>query len=278
MPSSLEFIENQQGQFIHINNESCSAIISLFGGHITHWQPHGQSPVLWLSDTSDDSGTKAIRGGIPVCWPWFAEHPEHGRHGLVRTALWELTDTKEESDITVVTLSCTINAPTDWRYPTKIEQTIIVGRTLDQTFKVHNTSAYSVKFAYALHNYLAVSHIDTIDVTGLQNVPFENKITQSNSEGEPEQPNFAGPIDRIYRTQNKIQLFDHTLNRYITLEQRTGNECVVWNPGVTANKMDDIHKDGEKQFICLEAAHTQPLSLKPNESLSFGQRLTVKTE
>lgn len=264
-------------QFISIQNDNCKAEVCLFGGHVTEWQPEGHAPVLWMSEASALDGSAAIRGGIPVCWPWFGPADNKGRHGLVRTMNWTLEDAKEEPDLTVLKLSCDIgkDKALAWSHPQIIEQTLIFGSRLTQTCKVVNPFNTPVNFAYALHNYFQIGSLNHLSVPELTGRPYYCKINNLDNQCDSSEPDYNGPIDRVYQSDGPASITDSIMQRRISISKHGSANWVLWNPGTMAADISDIHKDGEKSYLCLEAASTSDIEVAANSSMEFGQTIAV---
>lgn len=277
MHQDFTLTERNGVQFISIQNDNCTAEVSLYGGHVTAWQPEGHAPVFWMSENSALDGSAAIRGGIPMCWPWFGPVDGKGRHGLVRTLNWTLEDAKEEPDLTVLKLRCDIGEEKAlrWGHPQIIEQTLIFGSRLTQTCKVINSSAKPAQYAYALHNYFNVGSLDHISVPELTGHDYYCKITDTDNLKDAEEPDYKGPIDRVYQHANAASITDTIMQRRIAIEKHGSANWVLWNPGTMAADVADIHPGGEKEYLCLEAANTQEVEVAANSEQEFGQTISV---
>lgn len=277
MHQDFTVTERNGVQFISIQNDNCKAEVCLFGGHVTAWQPEGHAPVLWMSEKSALDGSAAIRGGIPICWPWFGPVDSKGRHGLVRTLNWTLEDAKEETDLTVLKLQCDIGADkaSRWNHPQIIEQTLILGSHLTQTCKVINPLGEPVQHAYALHNYFSVGSLDHISIPELTGSDYYCKITDQENQCDSEEPNYHGPIDRVYKCDTDASITDTILQRQIKISKHGSQNWVLWNPGTMAADINDIHTGGEKEYICLETANTSDLEVAANSDQEFGQTISV---
>lgn len=267
---------------IQIDNAACSAEISLFGGHILQWQPSGQKPVLWMSDDAIYDGKTALRGGIPVCWPWFGPVDGKGRHGLVRNLSWQLSDFQETGNATYVELSLQLTEQQNpWPHPNNITMKITFGETLLQSLIISNASDKPQCFAFALHNYLQVSNPATVKIPLLANCFFEDKVTgqQQQLEDRDTLPTgYAGPLDRIYHSDDSVEVIDTEWQRIIRIDKQNSQQWVVWNPGnEDAKSMIDLHDNGETQFLCVETANTTDLVLEPEESRVISQTISIRT-
>ncbi|MDQ6983313.1 MAG: D-hexose-6-phosphate mutarotase, partial [Ghiorsea sp.] len=168
----LNFRDAGSGFFIiEIDSGLCSASMTLQGAHVMTWQPKGEEPVLWLSpDTKLEKG-KSIRGGIPICWPWFGDHktePTYAAHGFARTAGWELVSTSELSGGEIeVEMRLSDTRTPQWVYDTPVEIKVVFGRSLNIELITTNQSSVPVQLSEALHTYFHVQDVRKIEVQGL---------------------------------------------------------------------------------------------------------------
>ena len=285
-----------------IEHTHCKALVSLYGGHVLSWQPvhlpKGEQDVFWLSNDSLYQEGKAIRGGIPLCWPWFGGYiDEHGNdagnHGFARQVNWQIASVDvTEQGVTLVLEWQGQQQHQLWPYHAKVTQTLVFGENFKQTLHIDNLSSQAFEFTGALHSYFAVSHPENVTVPALEPLLFDCKLTGDKSQRDS-LANIVGPLDRIYYpvskevkpnklTPNKqapkmMKIIDTGLNREVHLTSDNVNNWVLWNPGKDiAQGMTDIHSGGENEFICLEAANTDWISVPAGESASFSQTITVK--
>ncbi len=262
---------------IVIQHDNCVAKISLYGGHILSWQPEGQTEVLWISETSNLNGSRPIRGGIPICWPWFGGLQGEVNHGFARRNCWQLEAVNiEEKGVEIVLSLSAQSLSAVWPFSYRVTQNIYFSTTLCQQLTVENVGNEALTFSDALHTYFSVSHPRNVSVPALNLAVFDDKIT-----GELKQPaeqvlDCIGPVDRIYYNNESATLFDKGLNRSITINKTCSKQWVLWNPGKEiADSMADVHDGGELEFICLEAANTALVSVVPNSSVTIGQEISV---
>ncbi|XQW85734.1 D-hexose-6-phosphate mutarotase [Thalassotalea piscium] len=261
---------------INIQHHLCSASVSLYGGQVLTWQLKGQQPVFWLSDASLYQTGKAIRGGIPLCWPWFGDYKDGGNHGFARTMQWQLIDAEITEDAVVLTLSTAGEKVSPlWSSPFKLLQKLTFSTEFTQALTIDNVSELPVKFSSALHSYFQVSSPLYTTVARLNNVQFDDKITSRVGQQDVRE-NCLGPLDRIYYNHDIQQIKDTGWQRIIEVESKQCGQWVLWNPGQEiAKTMADIHVGGELEYICLEAANTQWQTLPPHESVTLAQRISI---
>jgi glucose-6-phosphate 1-epimerase len=279
--------ENQQVNLLKVEHQHATATISLLGGQLLSWQPKGQpTGVLWLSNTAQFVEGKAIRGGVPICWPWFGLRDNAPSHGIVRQNYWQLANvnmTAEMAEITLV-FQCDKTQPY-YPFDVKLTQVIQIGLSLNQQLVIENQANKSVDFSGALHTYFAVSDAQHITVKGISQLPFFDKLaTQPQLQAPDNNMVTQGPIDRIYYLSDKpiqptikatAEIIDPQWQRRLVINQQGGGQWVVWNPGQAAQKIDDIHPKGEQQFICVEVANTNNVTVAPNSSWIMQQQVSV---
>lgn len=241
---------------IEVVNAHGSARIALLGANVMHYQPAGGEPLLWLSPKSRFVEGTAIRGGIPICWPWFAKaHPDKPSHGVARTRLWTHVKTTESAEGTEVVLELRDDATSRalWPHAFRLELRVSVGVALGLTLVHQNLGDQTVECTGALHAYLAVSDIDAVHVEGLGKTPYFDKIAGLETR-QPGAVTVSGPIDRVYRnTEDAVTLVDG--GSRVRMSKFGSRSTVVWNPWTGAADMADVPDDGYREFICIEAAN-----------------------
>jgi glucose-6-phosphate 1-epimerase len=264
-----------------IEHSLTNAKVSLYGGQVLSWQPKAERDVFWLSNDSAFEVGKAIRGGIPLCWPWFGTHPDDaenkfGNHGFARTSLWEVDTIDITNQGVEVSLYLKRKNVNDlWPFACQLKQTLFFGRTFKQNLQMKNFSDLDAYYTGALHSYFSISSPKAIKVDELSHATFDDKLT-----GKTHSPkllkNGLGPVDRIYHTNNKVKIVDNVWKRAIEIKAKNTQQWVFWNPGIEiANNMVDIHQDGEQEFICLEAANTQMQLLPAGKCLAIEQEISI---
>ena len=266
---------------LEIKHSLFTASVCLHGGHVLSWQPTGHDEVFWLSKTTEFKNGKAIRGGIPICWPWFGPNIDEegnngGNHGFARTNCWQLVSHEiTEQDVSLVIELNDENEHYLWPTKFKLLQTLVFSTTFTQQLSITNLSLETVSFSSALHSYFAVSNPENVQVPYLEGALFDDKITGKKQQKD-QLLNCVGPIDRIYYCSDKQVIIDEGLQRKITLEASQCLQWVLWNPGQEiAGNMQDIHPHGENEFVCLEAANTQWQSINAGDSVILSQKITL---
>jgi len=270
---------------IEIKHQQCSAKISLYGGQVLAWQPKNQKPVFWLSDTAQYQQGKAIRGGIPLCWPWFgaynSEGKQAGNHGFARVNNWKLDKAEISEEGVIITLSLQdddhhcLSENNVWPYAFKLTQTLFFGQHFKQTLNIKNNTNQLVNYSVALHSYFRVSSPKNISIPALITAKFDDKITSEHFLSS-KNVQCDGPVDRVYHSSDVMQIIDPQWQRTINIQTENSQQWVLWNPGKQgAEQMSDIHHGGEKEYLCLEAANTRWQAIDAMEEVSISQKITL---
>jgi len=270
----------------HIKNLQGSAIVALQGAHVMAFQPQGESPVLWLSKHSHFRPGKAIRGGIPVCWPWFANHPADSSkpaHGFARTGLWDVTATRNLPDgSTKLQMELRDDTGTRklWPYYFTIQLIITVGNRLEVELLFHNQNDKTFTCTSALHSYFAVSNTGNITITGLKGRNYIDKVLQGQLRQQQEPLTITEETDRIYlNTSADCLIEDRGWKRCIRIAKQGSQTTVVWNPWQEkATAMVDFGDDEYRGMVCVEAVNTADdvITLAPGEKHSLQTSISVE--
>ncbi|WP_305955986.1 D-hexose-6-phosphate mutarotase [Pseudomonas sp. Hp2] len=261
-----------------------SAAISLFGGQLLSFVPKGGQDAMWLSPLAKQPPTP-IRGGTPVCWPYFGRQDQTGdvpSHGFVRTVPWQLVEASREAD---GTLRLVLAPPAFDDLPLRLRMHLRIGRTLEQELVTENTSTAPARFTQALHNYFRVGDALKVDVQGLDGLDYldkyENYATAHRQQGDwnLRDPRDPGRSDRIYTgAGGRYTLVDPVLGRRIAIATEGSRTLVAWNPGEDAGrKMADVGEHW-REYVCLEAANAGPdvIELAPGGRHTLKQTIAVE--
>jgi len=262
--------------FITVSNKFADADICLYGAHIVSYRPQGSMDLLWMSPESNFEQGKPIRGGIPVCFPWFGPHKtdtQKPQHGFARLMNWEVVSTKSrltgETDI-ILGLSSSEETKALWPHDFYAEMIISVGSKLTATLKVTNTSGGPFEYTCALHSYYNISALDNISIEGLKKITYYNQLTGEHDIQEEEQLQIEDALTRHYlNTESTVVLNDDIFRRRIKIEKLGSKVTTVWNPGEEAcASISDLPDDAFHAFVCIEAtnAFEYPVSVAPGES------------
>jgi len=257
-----------------ISNSLATASLSLYGGHVVSWQPKTQTkPVLWLSDLVKFQQGKAIRGGVPICWPWFGAHPSQislPGHGYARITPWELNSVQALANCTTelnLTLGKSDLSQLHWQAEIRLELKITLGDTLELSLTTVNESDHEVTFTEGLHTYFQISDIGNISVLGLEGNDYIDLVNQNEQRTQQGAISFDGELGRIFlNNQSTCVIEDPVFNRRIRIEKTGSNSTAVWNPGLgVASKMDDLGSVGWRDMVCVESANAlgNKINLEP---------------
>lgn len=248
---------------IVVDHPAAKAVIFPHGAHLAEWQPAGHKPVLYMSPNSQFAPMKPIRGGVPVCLPWFgpnAAKPETPPHGFARLLEWSVTGVTESDSGVEVHLQLNSNqAPEAMRVGDFIaDLRFSIGKELRMTLTMKNTGSSPLTFEEALHTYYVVSDVRNISVSGLQGVEYISK-SEGGVRKTDDQPaiKFTGETDRGYlNTESTCTIDDPGLKRKIIVAKTNSKTTVVWNPFVKrATELTDIGADNWTGFVCVETAN-----------------------
>ncbi|MDD3883961.1 MAG: D-hexose-6-phosphate mutarotase [Gallionella sp.] len=262
----LSFNEDASGLIIAmIENSSAKAALCLQGGHLMTWQPVDQSvPVVWLSRDAKVAAGKSIRGGAPVCWPWFGAHASESSfpgHGFARTVPWRLLETGvEPGGATRLRLRLENSEKTlaQWPHACQLDLNIYVGETLRMELVTENTGSEAFVIGEALHTYFQIGDIGAVRVSGLEGCEYWDKVGGSNLRRQTGSIAFAEETDRVYiNTAAECVIEDERLKRRIHVSKSGSQSTVVWTPWVEkAEKMGDMGQpDGWREMVCVESAN-----------------------
>ncbi len=222
------------------------------GATILSYQPGADaSDVLWVSPHATFTEGSSIRGGIPVCWPWFSKDRPGPNHGIARTRMWTPLDAPEGQ----VRMELVDDGSTRaiWPHPFRLQLDVVLTDRLEVTLTHHNRADSTILCTGALHTYLRVDDLGSARVLGLNGMTYRDKVAQER--GEQSGPlSFGGEVDRIYTCSGPAVLNDGA--RVVRVEGNT-NTVVVWNPGPDiARTKADIGEGGHTGFVCVETAVT----------------------
>lgn len=262
--------------FLDVETSLCTATLCLQGAHLTSWKPEGQEECLFLSPHAVFAPGKAIRGGIPICWPWFGPRKDAPSHGVARISEWRLHHQETDKEGNVL-LSLAFY-PEDEAFPAAILR-LALGRTL--AMKLETTArTQPCKLTEAFHNYFAVGNLTKCRVHGLDGIPFREEAARPMKHGErPLAP--LGCLDRVYdcpACSGKTVLEDLVLNRAITVERSHASSVIVWNPGQQgAKNMADLGAASWNKFLCVEVgnAGSRCIPLASGQTHTMCQKITV---
>ncbi len=249
---------------IEVTNSFASAQIALHGAHVMSYRPNGEADLLWMSKSSWFEPNKPIRGGIPVCWPWFGGHPTDSSqpsHGFARISEWQLERielTNAGTHIIVLGLSDSEITRKMWDFSFKVELTVTVGAELRVELMMRNCDSQPFSISAALHNYFAVDDISQVKVSGLDNCPYLDTVDHSHKV-QAGDITFPAETDNIYLdTAAEAIIHDIAKQRKISIAKNGSNSTVVWNPWLAkAVRMPDFGDNEYTQMLCVETTNAE---------------------
>ena len=280
LKGQLDFQEGPNG-VVHaeVRNQHASASISVQGAQVIRWAPTNEKPVIWLSKAASFVPGKSVRGGVPVCWPWFGPHatePKFPGHGYARTIEWDVISSKALDDgRTQLVFRLRENDASRgmWPHQTPVECHITVGDTLEIELVTMNADVPMVTITEALHTYFEVGDIGKVQILGLEDTEFLDKVDGGQRKIQHGPVTIAGEVDRVYLdTRAECVIDDPVLQRKIHISKRGSDSTVVWNPWeAKASKMGDLGEEGYRHMVCVESGNAAEniVALAPGESHSL---------
>jgi D-hexose-6-phosphate mutarotase len=291
MPDGVTRDRGQGGlDRIRIDTEMCCAEIYLHGAHVTHFQPRSAAhPVLWVSKSSVFKSDKAIRGGVPVCFPWFgpkSDDPKAPAHGFVRIRDWSIESVERgNGGAAMISLQMSSDESTKqwWDADFAAQLGVSVGSGLGMQLFVRNDGRERIRYEAALHSYFDVGDIRRTEVRGLEGASYLDRLQQGKTFTQDDQPiRFDRETDRTYiNTDAVTTIVDPVLKRRITNRKLNSNSTVVWNPWIDkAKAMADFGDDEWPGMLCIETANVGPnaVELEPGQSHSMTAIISVENE
>ena len=270
---------------VRVTTPLASADVYLHGAQVTSWQRVGADEALFLSEHSYWQDGRAIRGGIPICFPWFrakADDRKAPAHGFVRTREWQLDSVTSEGDGSVI-VTCTTGSDDStrrwWPHEFRLLHRITVGSSLHLELTVKNLGSAPFVFEEALHTYFLVGDAESVCVRGLNQVTYLDNTDGNREKSQSGDLVFAVPTDKAFlNTQGDLELIDRTRRRILRTDKQNSATTVVWNPWQQgAASLVDFGNDEWRQMTCVEASNilSSAVSLAPGEQHTMEAALSV---
>jgi glucose-6-phosphate 1-epimerase len=286
----LRFVQGPGGfPFIEVRNTHAAATVSLYGAQLLSFQPKEEgADVLFVSEQALYATGKAIRGGVPVCWPWFGPDPEglgRSAHGFARTQLWAVRGTAAmATGATRITLGLADTEQTRavWPHVFQLTLEITVGSSLCLTLTTRNTGAQPFAITQALHSYFAVGDVAQTTVAGLDNCRYIDKAVGANGAAKTQhgEVHFGAEVDRVYaRPPAELTVLDSARSRAIHIASTGSGTAVVWNPWAQiAAGMADLKDDAFQRFVCVETANAgdDVVTVSPGKTHRLTAEISVR--
>lgn len=248
---------------VDVKNPHATATVALQGAHLLQWRPDGAQDVIWLSGDARFTAGRSVRGGIPVCWPWFGPHPvqaEFPAHGFARTEPWELFQTDALENGATRLAFRLVQSDTVyklWPHDSELELHMTIGAKLELGLLTRNTGTEAFTIGDALHTYFAVSDIAAISIEGLETCPYIDKMDNDRRKQQAGSITFAAETDRIYLDATSDCLInDPGMQRRIRISKKGSRSTVVWNPWIEkSERMGDMGRNGYRGMVCVESTN-----------------------
>ena len=275
-----------------IRHRHQTLVIAEQGAQVLSYQRDGEHPLIWLSEEAAYHRGQGVRGGVPVCWPWFGGldfNPEEIRqqyalaeppaHGLVRQQPWTLQHTREDSD--GITLHFGLSDQADRQSLPAVEPTLTVRLDdgLSLALNNHNHGNTPVWISQALHSYFAVSDSRQVTVHGLETCPYVDALDDWQSHRQESPLTFVAETDRLYlQLPDTVHIDDPGWQRRLTLSAAGSRSAVVWNPWIDkSQRLSQFADDAWQRMLCIETARVleDALFLGPDERHQMSVRFVT---
>ncbi|WP_171013731.1 D-hexose-6-phosphate mutarotase [Chitinivorax sp. B] len=248
---------------IDIDHPRFTAKVALQGAQLLAFQPVGRPPLLWLSSRAQFRPGKAIRGGIPLCWPWFGPHssnPQLPAHGFARTTPWKLEEaTGDDESVTLVfTLVDDVQTRMLWPHAFAAQLIMRLGGECQMQFSVKNRDDQPVAMSFALHSYFPVQDIDQVVVDGLDGAQYLDKVDDMVRKQQAGPVRFSDEVDRVYlNTTGPFHIIDQAAAHQIDISAQGCDSTIIWNPWqVKAAQIADMQAEDYRHMLCVECGNT----------------------
>ncbi|OQB95790.1 MAG: putative glucose-6-phosphate 1-epimerase [Spirochaetes bacterium ADurb.Bin110] len=263
LPRTIEVIQGKGGlPLLHIRNRYAECSLYLYGAHIASFKPKDHKELLWLSPYSRFSEGTPIRGGIPICFPWFSKHRTMDNlplHGFVRTRFWNLESAEDLGDgRTKIVLNTESQEPLpdSWPYHFGLKIIIIVGEKLEMALIIQNRENLPIVCEDGFHTYFKVENPQKCQVKGLDGLEYIDRTKGDVREKQNGPAYFEGEIVHAFmHAPQRLELVDLAAYRKICIEQENMDSVVLWNPGEDASAANLEILSTWNQFICIESTN-----------------------
>lgn len=295
----IDFIEKNELILVLVNNHFGTAEIALQGAQINRFKPKNKDDLLFTSEANTYSKGSPLRGGIPICWPWFGDLDKNPAslqkqlkatktirttkttgiesirsapaHGFVRDRDWGITAIECLPEFSRITFNYK-NSKTDplWPFEAELFYTVEVGDSLTASLTVNNNDSQIFEYSQALHSYFSIKDIQQTIITSFNKLAYTDALAGWVKKQQNGDIRFAGEVDRIYHAApNPIELIDQVDATVISIQSSGASSTIVWNPWVEKAKSLSQFNDADfKRMVCIESANTLDgsIRLKPGEA------------
>jgi glucose-6-phosphate 1-epimerase len=268
LPGLLHFEEAAPGLAVAvIDTPQCRGRVAVQGAQVLSYVPAGQADLIWVSRAAVYQPGKGVRGGVPVCWPWFGALPGKPAHGFVRTRLWDVRGSaRGAEDSVVLRLGLRDDESTHalWDHRFDVELVVEFGAALTLSLVTRNTGDTPMPLTQALHPSFSVGDITQCRVLGLENTEYLDKVADFAQFTQPSALEFTGETDRVYfNTPVDTVIDDPVAGRRIRIAKAGSASTVVWNPWVEkARGFADMDPSEYRDMLCVETCNASPDTLE----------------
>ncbi len=286
VPGIAEVVQGNGGlPRVVVNTSTVTGEMYLHGAHVTSWIPAQAQEVFFVSPLSTWQDGKAIRGGVPICFPWFgdkADDPHAPAHGFVRTKEWQLESLAQERDSVSISMFTQSDESTrDW-YPHdfRLSYHVIFGAELILELMMTNTGSAPLRFEEALHAYHNVGDVARARVNGLDGVHYLDKTDSYRDKTQAGGFTISAETDRVYlNTAHPLELSDQVLQRRINIRKDNSLTTVVWNPwSEKARTLADLGEDQWKRMLCIETSNVGDFAIQLAPGEQHVMKATVRIQ
>ena len=258
LPASVTLRELKPGfPVLDVSHPRCSGSIALLGAHVMEWTPARQKPVLFMSNKAVFAEGEPIRGGLPVCWPWFGGREDLPSHGFARLRFWDFVRGEDSAEGVELVFRLHGNGDLGWPYPFELTLNVHLGETLAVALEMKHLGESTVEISAALHTYLRVGAIEQTRVEGLAGSHYLDSLDDHQKRSQVGAVIFDREVDRIYLAEGDVRVVDPVWHRTLDIDKSGSRATVVWNPWIEKSKrLADLPDDAYHDFLCIEAANT----------------------
>ncbi|WP_127126236.1 D-hexose-6-phosphate mutarotase [Georgenia sp. SYP-B2076] len=290
LPTSVTLAEGGGGlPVLRVSSAVASGEVYLHGAHVSAYTPAHADPVIWMSRKSMFAPAEPIRGGVPICFPWFGGGRDPGMapaHGFARLADWSLVGADDADGVVTLTLRLTdadvsgLPGVQAWAHPFEATYTVTFGAELGLELTVRNTGEEEYSFEEALHTYLHVKDVTAVTVEGLDGVRYLDKAPGAGPDLVTQEGpvTFTGETDRVYHSAASVTAVDPGSARIITVAKSSSANTVLWNPWTAkAAAMPDYDDAEWPAMVCVETANAldDAVTLPAGQSHTMSARIAV---
>jgi glucose-6-phosphate 1-epimerase len=286
IPGMAQVVEGSGGlPKVCITSPQALGEMYLHGAQVTSWKSAGADEALFLSSKSRWADGHAIRGGVPICFPWFGgkeDNPKAPAHGFVRTKSWQLLSIAQTAEAIAVSMFTESDEGTKkwWAADFRLVHRATFGRELNLELVATNTGTKPLRFEEALHAYYRVGSIEPARVRGLEGVHYLDKTDSNRDKAQQGDIAIVSETDRVYlNTEAQVELEDTVFGRRIDVDKRNSRTTVVWNPWIEkARALSDLGNGEWRQMICIECSNVSDfaLNLAPRQQHTMSMTVRVR--